>query len=188
MPTDLTPATGPFYSSMVSHDWQALGFPALKAAQFWDTRSCGVACLRMVYGRLKPGLQALPATITEELLRDGAYSEQSGWSHEGLALHGRKYGLKAERTQLLTQETFMDAVREPGALIVSVGHSFETEGQIRTPCSSSRDYRAWPPMDPPAVKSSPDARKSHKPGPRHILGPLFRPRASGFQSPEHSLW
>lgn len=129
MPTDLTPATGPFYSSMVSHDWQALGFPALKAAQFWDTRSCGVACLRMVYGRLKPGLQALPATITEELLRDGAYSEQSGWSHEGLALHGRKYGLKAERTQLLTQETFMDAVREPGALIVSVGHSFETEGK-----------------------------------------------------------
>ncbi|MDP9903266.1 cysteine peptidase family C39 domain-containing protein [Arthrobacter bambusae] len=129
MTTHLTPAAGPFYSSMVNHDWQALGFPALKAARFWDTRSCGVACLRMVYGRLKPGLDVLPATIIEELLRAGAYSEQFGWNHEGLALHARKYGLEAERMHFRTQETFMAAVRESGAIIVSVGHSFETEGK-----------------------------------------------------------
>lgn len=119
----------PFYSSLVSHDWQALGFPSLKSAQFWDVRSCGVACLRMVYGRLKPDLVALPAPLTEELLRNGAYSEQSGWNHEGLASHARRYGLKAERLKFPTPEAFIDTVRKPGALIVSIGHSFDCEGK-----------------------------------------------------------
>src|SRR5689334_9525775 len=81
------PVTGidAFYSSIASHDWKALGFPSLKTAKFWDVRSCGVACLRMVYGRLKPDVEVLPATVIEELLRNGAYSEEFGWNHEGLA-------------------------------------------------------------------------------------------------------
>ncbi|MFH5880240.1 cysteine peptidase family C39 domain-containing protein [Arthrobacter sp. NA-172] len=114
---------------MVSHDWQALGFPSLKAAEYWDGRSCGVACLRMAYGRPKPGLEALPATITEELLQGGAYSEESGWNHEGLATHARHYGLKAERLQFPTLEAFIDAAGKSGVLMVSIGHSFEREGK-----------------------------------------------------------
>ena len=72
MPAAVMPARVPFYSAMVSHDWKALGYPSQNAARFWDTRSCGVACLRMVYAHLLPGLQVLPATITEELLGDVA--------------------------------------------------------------------------------------------------------------------
>lgn len=129
MPIGQVATRDAFYSSLVSHDWQVLGFPSLKTAKFWDTRSCGVACLRMVYGRLQPDLNALPATVTEELLRDGAYSEEFGWNHDGLASHARRYGLKAKRLQFPTPEAFIDTAIKPGALIVSIGHSFEREGK-----------------------------------------------------------
>lgn len=122
------PGEYPFYSSMVSHDWQALGYPSLNTARFWDTRSCGIACLRMVYGRLLPGLPILPATITEELLRAGAYTEQSGWNHAGLVRHGRRNGLAADRLQFSNQDKFTASVRRPGALVVSIGPSFESAG------------------------------------------------------------
>lgn len=113
---------------MVSHDWEALGYPSQKAARFWDARSCGVACLRMVYAHLLPDLQVLPATITEELLRDGAYTEQSGWHHAGLARHGKENGLEADRLQFSTKEELIETGSGPGALIVSVGPSFESPG------------------------------------------------------------
>ena len=128
MPAAVTPARVPFYSAMVSHDWEALGYPSQNAARFWDTRSCGVACLRMVYAHLLPGLQVLPATITEQLLRDGAYTEQAGWHHAGLTRHGQKNGLEADRLQFSTKEEFIETARGPGALIVSVGPSFESPG------------------------------------------------------------
>lgn len=115
----------PFYSSMVSYDWQALGYPSEKAAQYWDTRSCGVACLRMVYARMVPEQAFLPAAITEELLRDGAYSEQSGWKHAGLARHARRNGLEAEQKQVSSPEELTDLASGTGVLVVSVGSSFD---------------------------------------------------------------
>ncbi|ABM08067.1 hypothetical protein [Paenarthrobacter aurescens] len=128
MSAAVTPVRVPFYSSMVSHDWEALGYPSQNVARFWDTRSCGVACLRMVYAHLLPELQVLPATITEELLVDGAYTEQAGWHHAGLARHGQKNRLEADRLQFSTKEEFIETARGPGALVVSVGPSFGNPG------------------------------------------------------------
>ncbi|MFI2565424.1 hypothetical protein [Paenarthrobacter sp. NPDC018779] len=96
----------PFFSSMVSHDWERLGYPSHAAATYWDTRSCGVACLRMAYGRLTPGHTLLPATITEELLRLGGYTETHGWNHGGLARHARRYGLVAQVVTLSRRDDF----------------------------------------------------------------------------------
>lgn len=118
----------PFFSSMVSYDWRQLGYPSFETAAFWDTRSCGVACLRMVYAQLVPGLQISPAVITEELLRDSSYTEQSGWNHYGLARHAKSNGLEADLVQLSAQEDFIQAALGPGVLIVSISHSFESGG------------------------------------------------------------
>jgi hypothetical protein len=115
----------PFYSSMVSHDWEALGYPSEKTARFWDARSCGVACLRMVYARLIPESVMLPAAITEELLRDGAYSEQTGWNHAGLARHAHRNGLEAERAQVANPDELTVLANGAGVLVVSIGPSFE---------------------------------------------------------------
>lgn len=121
-------AAVPFHSSMISHAWQALGYPSEKVARYWDTRSCGVACLRMVYGRLAPELKMLPAIITEELLRAGAYTEQSGWNHAGLARHGQSNGLDATALELSDIQELLDTAGTSGALIVSIGSSFDEPG------------------------------------------------------------
>ncbi|WP_043805877.1 hypothetical protein [Paenarthrobacter aurescens] len=119
--------TVPFYSSMGSHDWQRLGYPSREVARFWDTRSCGVACLRMAYGYLGPATNDSPARITEELLRLGAYSEAKGWKHLGLAHHARLRGLAAHLVSASRPDELWLAATTPGVLIVSVGSSFDIE-------------------------------------------------------------
>ncbi|MBT8159242.1 hypothetical protein KKI43_02080 [Arthrobacter sp. GN70] len=124
----MTPEGFPFFSSMVSHDWRALGYPTQSVAQFWDARSCGVACLRMVYAHFLPDLPILPAMLTEDLLHDGAYSERTGWQHAGLAGHGQRQGLETDCLRFSTKDDFLEAAGRPGALIVSIGPSFESPG------------------------------------------------------------
>jgi hypothetical protein len=117
----------PFFSSVASHNWEDLGYPTQEAARFWDTRSCGVACLRMAYGYLAPGEQLLPGDLTEELLQLGAYTEASGWSHLGLARHARARGFTAQLLRIPRPDDLWVAVTAPGILIVSIGSSFEDE-------------------------------------------------------------
>lgn len=117
----------PFYGSFASHNWKALGYPSQEVARFWDTRSCGVACLRMAYGYLAPTDKLLPAALTEELLRIGAYSEATGWSHLGLARHARARGFTAQLLRISRPDDLWAAVTAPGILIVSIGTSFESE-------------------------------------------------------------
>ncbi|UKA50988.1 hypothetical protein LFT48_05520 [Arthrobacter sp. FW305-123] len=118
----------PFFSSMFSHDWENLGYPSLRAAKFWNGRSCGVACLQMVYAALLPHRRFLPSTITEELLADGSYSEASGWNHKGLAEHARRNGLSASTETFGAQEQLVQSVQEDGIFIASIGHSFDSDG------------------------------------------------------------
>jgi len=68
----------PFHGSFASHNWKVLGYPSQEVARFWDTRSCGVACLRLAYGYHAPSDNSLPAVLTEELLQMGATRKLSG--------------------------------------------------------------------------------------------------------------
>lgn len=118
----------PFYGSFASHNWKVLGYPSQEVARFWDTRSCGVACLRMAYGYLAPSDKFLPADLTEELLRIGAYSEAAGWSHLGLARHARARGFTAQLLNIPRPDDLWMAATAPGLLIVSIASSFDDEG------------------------------------------------------------
>ncbi|MFK0003384.1 hypothetical protein [Paenarthrobacter sp. NPDC090522] len=81
----------------------------------------------MAYGHLTPAHTLLPATITEELLRLGGYTETHGWNHRGLARHARGCGLVAQVVTLSRRDDFWQAVRAPGVLIVSISSSFEDD-------------------------------------------------------------
>lgn len=118
----------PYFSSVVSHDWERLGYPNIQVAPFWDTRSCGVACLCMTYGCLTPGIKMLPARVTEQLLRLGAYTEAGGWNHLGLARHARRRGLAAHLVTLGRPDDLWKIANTAGVLIVSIGSSFESDG------------------------------------------------------------
>ena len=107
--------------------WASLGYPSEAVAQHWQDRSCGVLCLRTAYHALLDHLVD-PASLTEELLASGAYSESKGWLHAGLAAHARETGLQAELLFLDQPEEFVRLLRSPGLCIASVGRSFDEPG------------------------------------------------------------
>jgi|GEM_PF-5948004 len=167
----------PFYSSLASTDWEALGYPSQEVALFWDTRSCGVACLRMAYGYLAPTDKLLPAALTEELLRIGAYSEAGGWSHLGLARHARARGFTAQLLRLPRPDDLWAAVTTPGILIVSIGASSETESS-RSPRRGCRLLRLGCHHCSLAVQPGSERRPEFADGSRHFFGRTFRAGAS----------
>jgi hypothetical protein len=118
-----------FASAMVSHDWRNLGYPSLRVAEFWDSRSCGIACLRMAFGALDVGGAIGPAALTEALLKRGAYSETSGWKHGRLAAYATELGLSASPQEIRCVDEFRAAHARGAVVIVSIGHSFETPGK-----------------------------------------------------------
>lgn len=63
----------------------------------WQSRACGVACLKMLLGA-----QVVRTPSIDEMIRQGeaigAYSP-SGWTHEGLIALGRKYYTKLSRAE-----------------------------------------------------------------------------------------
>lgn len=117
-----------FASAMVSHDWEPLGYPNVRVAKFWDSRSCGIACLRMAFGEL--GVDGLtdPATLTEALLKRGAYSETSGWKHGHLAAYATERGLSAKLQMIDSIDELQSLLARDAAVIISIGHSFNTPG------------------------------------------------------------
>ncbi len=82
----------------------------------------------MAYEYLSPGIKLLPAGITEELLRLGAYTEAGGWNHLGLARHARGRGLAAHLVTLARPDDLWKIANAPGVLIVSIGSSFKSDG------------------------------------------------------------
>ncbi|MET3922312.1 hypothetical protein [Arthrobacter sp. UYEF20] len=118
-----------FASAMVSHDWRNLGYPSVRVAEFWDSRSCGISCLRMAFGALDVGGSMGPAALTEALLERAAYTETSGWKHGHLAAYATELGLAAS-PQIIHSVDELQAAHARGAVvIVSIGHSFETPGK-----------------------------------------------------------
>lgn len=106
-----------FASAMVSLDWRNLGYPSLRVAEFWDSRSCGIACLRMAFGALDVGGAIGPAALTEALLKRGAYSETSGWKHGRLAAYATELGLSASPQEIRCVDEFR-AAHARGAVVV----------------------------------------------------------------------
>ncbi|PYI38459.1 hypothetical protein CVS30_10045 [Arthrobacter psychrolactophilus] len=118
-----------FASAMVSHDWRRLGYPSVRVAKFWDSRSCGIACLRMAFGALNVVGSLGPAALTEALLKRGAYSEASGWNHSRLAAYANELELSAAPQRIDSIDQLLRILASGAVVIVSVGHNFETPGR-----------------------------------------------------------
>ncbi len=113
----------PFYSQFYdihSAKWQKLG--------------CGIASLAMLIEFYKPGIVSVDALLNEGIAA-GAFINGAGWSHKGLALLAKKYGLGGGGFDLskLDADSALAKLKEflqEGPVIASVRYKFEPKNPI----------------------------------------------------------
>ncbi len=114
----------PFHSQHWDLDnWQALGFTSYDDAEYWQRSSCGVLCLQMTAEYF---LHRQFSLI--DLIRQGkkisAYTDQTGWSHEGLVRLATSIGLKAER-RVMKASDIVSAIDQQAIPIISIKWAFD---------------------------------------------------------------
>lgn len=101
----------------------------------WRSRACGVASLAMVVELYYPG-RTNPQELLEDGLKSGHYLYGVGWTHQGLALLAKEYGLKNSRPYDLSAMSMDNAYKrlleslENGPVIASIYHKFDPQSPI----------------------------------------------------------
>lgn len=102
--------------------WRQEGYVSKEDMSYWQDSSCGVLCLEMVIEYFTH--QQIP---TRELIQKGvklgAYTDASGWRHQGLVDLGKTYGLTGE-AQPMTVEDIARAIDRGSLVIVSIRPNF----------------------------------------------------------------
>lgn len=117
----------PFFSQRITDNWKDHGFSSESEALFWQQRSCGVACFKMVletFTRIELQPYKNFFSYVQKLVSAGAYLPGVGWIHQKLAdqfiLHGlhSAVGTTSDLSELIL-------LLQQGALIlVSIGVGF----------------------------------------------------------------
>lgn len=115
----------PFYSQRIGSDWKSKGYPNRWAAKYWESRACGIACVRMIVEGLAGVVPPNEYSIISSLGWRGGYIPGKGWVHRSLIEYAGRYGITGEwhraetREQIL--ELFRDSAEQLGIASVSVG-------------------------------------------------------------------
>jgi hypothetical protein len=109
--------------------WERLGFSSETEANYWQDSSCGVLCLGMILDAVS---QTAPST--KELIDRGisfkAYTDNTGWSHEGLAALAQSYGLSATKKEPITPTAIKQLLQEELVFIASIRWAFTPEHSL----------------------------------------------------------
>ncbi|NQV90687.1 C39 family peptidase [Candidatus Uhrbacteria bacterium] len=116
----------PFYTQCWDLDaWQDSGYASRKDAEYWQRSSCGILCAKMVMNGLREG--SVQDTI-KELIDVGvakeAYSDASGWSHDGLVELIQSFSFEAQRGSFST-EVLRETLTSGALPIVSIKWAFQ---------------------------------------------------------------
>jgi hypothetical protein len=120
----------PFYSQNWNlDDWQKLGYKDREDASYWERSSCGILCIKMIMDAFltKEGKKLTPAVkeIIDRGVALGAYSDKSGWSHQGLGELAGEFGLKGIAKEISIQE-IKDGLLKGALPIVSIKWGLRT--------------------------------------------------------------
>ena len=100
----------------------------------WQKLGCGIADLAMLVEYYNPGVVSVD-TLLQEGIAAGAYQEGAGWTHRGLVLLARPYGLDGTSYDFAQIDTntafaqFKTSLQE-GPLIASVHYKLDPQNPI----------------------------------------------------------
>mgnify|MGYP001579136321 CR=1 FL=1 len=110
-------------------NWKRLGFDSWDDAEYWQRSSCGILCIQEIAAFLNNANYS-----TAKLIREGQaldwYSDENGWSHDGLVHLIEKLNLKAER-KTLALENLKKALDENKIPIVSIKWAFKNKKSLK---------------------------------------------------------
>ena len=122
----------PFYTQYWNVDaWQELGYKSKEDAEYWQRSSCGILCSKMVMNGLRGG--SIKDSVKELIDRGvarGAYTDDFGWSHDGLAGLIESFGFKAKRGRFSAKE-LKEALNSGALIIVSIKWAFQNKKTIK---------------------------------------------------------
>jgi len=89
----------PFYSQCWDLDaWKDQGYASRKEAEYWQRSSCGILCALMVMNGLRDGsVQHTMKELIDVGVANGAYTDATGWSHEGIVKLVGSFSFEARR-------------------------------------------------------------------------------------------
>ena len=122
----------PFHPQIWELDsWNELGFKSREDAKYWQDSSCGVLCLKMATeGFLDKEVDSVSQIIKKG--KDlGAYSHDSGWSHQGLVNLAQQYGLNAYSSETLNEKRLKQLLHQGSLIIISIKWAFEINSSLK---------------------------------------------------------
>ena len=123
--TPTMPNKIPYYSQRVGDNWREMGYPTKKLGTYWESRSCGVACVRMAVEGLTDHTPLNQFRLTLRLLLLGAYLPNKGWIHSKLTAYLSTQGIDAHRILIKDKQQLINQIASHGAIIASVGVGLE---------------------------------------------------------------
>lgn len=114
----------PYYSQLSTPDWEARGFASLEEAEYWQTRSCGIACIKMVLDNHKEHRGQKFADLVKEMEDKGVYKDGVGCVHQGIVDQFNARGIDSQRMKIDTPEKFKKLIDQDNIFIVSIGAGF----------------------------------------------------------------
>ena len=114
----------PYYSQLSTPDWEARGFVSFEEAEYWQTRSCGIACIKMVLDSHEAHKNQKFADLIREMEEKGVYVDGVGCVHQGIADQFNVRGIDSQRTKIDSPEKFKKYIDQDNIFIVSIGAGF----------------------------------------------------------------
>lgn len=126
----------PFYSQKWDLSrWREFGFESYEDAEHWERSSCGVLCLKMAIDAflMERGEQVSPP-VSEYIRKGvaiGAYTEQNGWSHDGLVRLAGVFGFSAKNYEGVKVGDLKRMLEQGRLPIVSIKWAFENTRSLK---------------------------------------------------------
>ncbi len=100
----------------------------------WKKKGCGIASLAMLIEFYKPGTVSVN-TLLKQGIASGAYLQNAGWTHKGLALLSKRYGLEGKNydlsgTDKKTAFAQFKGFLKDGPVIASIYYKFDPKSTI----------------------------------------------------------